>query len=346
MRFALHSRSGRKTHSTDWTPVVEQYLRENGIDYELIDCMRTDIIERLKDFDVLFWHFGNYDHTDMLMARDVLYCARRMGLKVFPDFEESWHFDDKIAEMYTLQSIGAPIPQSNVFYDGEALNEWLAGKPDFPQVAKLRTGSGSHNVKLLKNEYQLRRYASRMWGKGFSPAPSLMYKASSNIRSAHDWSTVVARAKRIPEFLRTRAGGKRFPDEKGYVYLQEFIPNDGYDMKVVVVGDKLTGVVRPVRSHDFRASGGGTLIYDRKYFTDSIIESAFKTSDTLGLQCMGYDYVVDSRNDKGLIVEMSYGFSHIAQLDAGGYFDRQGNWHDEPLNPPVEIIKNILETKN
>ena len=93
-------------------------------------------------------------------------------------------------------------------------------------------------------------------GKGYDPAPSLLYKTTSNVRSSHDWKTFKAKAKRIPEFLRVLSSAKKFPNERGYVYLQEFVPNDGYDMKVVVVGDKLSGFYRPVRTHDFRASGG------------------------------------------------------------------------------------------
>jgi hypothetical protein len=57
---------------------------------------------------------------------------------------------------------------------------------------------------------------------------------------------------------------------------------------------------------------------------------------------MGYDYVVNSKTGKGLIVEMSYAFSHTALLQSNGYFDRNGNWHDEPLNAPEEILKNLL----
>jgi hypothetical protein len=62
---------------------------------------------------------------------------------------------------------------------------------------------------------------------------------------------------------------------------------------------------------------------------------------------MGYDYVVDKKTREGLIIEISYGFSHEALLSAGGYFDRKGNWHDEPLNAPEEILRNlILEVEN
>ena len=57
---------------------------------------------------------------------------------------------------------------------------------------------------------------------------------------------------------------------------------------------------------------------------------------------MGYDYVVDKETGEGLIVEMSYGFSHEAIMSSGGYYDRNLQWHDEPLNAPYEIIKHII----
>ena len=61
----------------------------------------------------------------MLVARNVLYSAKVMGLKVFPDFNEAWHFDDKIAESYLLESVNASIPTWHVFFNmGEAI-KWV-----------------------------------------------------------------------------------------------------------------------------------------------------------------------------------------------------------------------------
>ena len=45
-----------------------------------------------------------------------------------------------------------------------------------------------------------------------------------------------------------------------------------------------------------------------------------------------------------ILIEISYGFSHKALLDANGYFDRSGIWHDEGLNAPHELLKNIIES--
>ena len=342
MRVIINQRSGLQ-HSTTWVKPWEEYLKENGIPCEKKDLLSVNAIETLKDYDVLLWHFGQYRWSDMLEARSILYAAKMMGLKVFPDFNEAWHFDDKVAEMYALQAVGAPIPKSFVFYGMQTLKEALKdGKIDYPIVAKLRTGSGSHNVKLIHNKAQLLRYAHRMFGRGFDPAPSLLYKTSSNIRSSHDKATFMAKLKRAPEFLRTRRNAKRFPNEKGYVYLQEFIPSNGYDMKIVVVGDKLSGLYRPIRSHDFRASGGGEVLYDKKLFTENIIRSAFAVADAIGFKCVGFDYVIDNRTGEGKIVEMSYGFSHTAVMGMDGWFDRDCNWHDGALNAPVELLKNLL----
>ncbi|MDX9920203.1 MAG: hypothetical protein RB289_09535 [Paludibacter sp.] len=343
MKILIHQRNNKIQHSTVWNNPWIEYCKKSNLGYEVIDLFQIESIDVIRKFDVLLWHFGGYVFEDMLEARSLLNVAESLGLKVFPGFKENWHFDDKIAEMYALQSVNAPIPASKVFYDIETFNNWLRNNTEFPVVAKLRTGSGSHNVKLFKHKSALQRYASRMFGRGYDPSPSLLYKTSSNIRSSHNKATFISKFKRIPEFLFILKNAKKFPNEKGYVYLQEFVPNDGYDMKVVVVGDKLSGVVRPVRSHDFRASGGGEVFFDKKYFTKEIIQSAFRITDELGMQCIGYDYVVNKQTGEALIVEMSYGFSHMAILSAQGYFDRDCVWHDEPLNVPFEILENIIK---
>jgi len=341
-RIAVHQDKNTKVHSTSWSNPWIEYLEKSNLKYEVINCFENGILEKLRSFNVLLWHFGNYIYKDMVFARSILYSAKQMGLKVFPNYNDAWHFDDKIAQMYILQSVNAPIPKSYVFYKNEDLYNWLRNFSEFPVVSKLKSGSGSHNVKLIKNRHELKKYANRMFSIGFSPAPSFKFKAISNLKSSKSKKDVISRLKRLPEFIRTLSGAREFPNEKGYVYLQEFIPSDGFDLKIVVVGDKLSYIGRNIRKGDFRASGGGDLFYNKELVTKDIITSAFETSDKLGFQCMGYDYVIDKRTGKGVIVEISYGFSHSALLQAGGYWDREFNWHNEPLNAPEEVLKNII----
>jgi glutathione synthase/RimK-type ligase-like ATP-grasp enzyme len=335
--------SGENVHSTIWTNPWVEYCKKNGIGYVVLNGYDYDIIEKLKPFDVLLWHFNGYLFQDMLIARSVLFSAKNIGLKIFPDFSDAWHFDDKVSETYLLQSGEAPIPESYMFYSLESTINWANKLEKYPIVAKLKNGSGSHNVKLLKSKKEVIDYSKIMFKTGLNSSPNLLFKTTSNIKSVKSFNQLVSRAKRVPEFLRTFRNSGNFPKEKGYVFFQEFIPNDGYDLKVVVVGDKLSYIARSIRKGDFRASGGGSLFFDQTLMTKNIINTAFSVSDRLDFNCMGYDFVVDNRTGEGKIVEVSYGFSHEALLQAGGFFDREGNWHEEPLNAPEELLKNILK---
>jgi len=342
--IAIHQNKKMFDHSTSWVSPWISYCESNKLPFEIVDCYSTNIIDKLNDFGYLLWHFDNFCFTDMFVAPIILYTAKKYGLKIFPDFNEMWHFDDKIAEMYYLKSVNAPIPQSCFFYSLDEVKSWIDKIDTYPIVAKLRKGSGAHNVVLIKTSSQIISYSKKMFKKGISPKPNIFNKAKSNYSSSkNDWSLMKTRIKRIPEFYRTYKNASLFPNEKGYVFFQEFIPNDGYDLKIVVIGDKLGFCARHIRKNDFRASGSGDIFYDRSLVTKDIIESAFSAYEKLELQCMGFDYVVDKRSGKGKIVEMSYGFSHVAILNSKGYFNRKGEWFDELLNVPEEIINNMLE---
>src|SRR5690554_7250546 len=342
MKIAILFDKNEKLHSTNWSIAWVEYCKENKLNYEVVNPYNNGVVNKLMNFDIILWHYSNYSFKDMLMAKNILFTMEEHGKKVFPSFKDAWHFDDKLAETYLLESIDALIPKSYYFYDSKSL-EVQINNVSFPIIAKLRNGSGSHNVKMLKSKQELYSYSKKMFTSGISSAPSLLYKASSNIKSSKSIKTFINRAKRIPEFLRSLSNAKKFNIERGYVYLQEFIPNDGYDLKIVVVGNKLSFIGRNIREGEFRASGGGDLFYDRNRITKDVIDSAFKTSDALGFQCMGYDYVVNSKTQKGIIIEISYGFSHEALLVAGGYVERNANWHQEPLNIPSEIIKLMIK---
>ncbi|WP_086478542.1 ATP-grasp domain-containing protein [Arenibacter amylolyticus] len=343
MKIAILTDETKKQHSTNWSFPWIEYCKLNNIDFELVNPYNIGQVKYLLKFDIILWHFNNYSHTDMLMARNVLFTLEAAGKKVFPSIKDAWHFDDKLAETYLLESINAPIPMSFYYYRLDDLQKAINNNDlNFPIIAKLRNGSGSHNVKLLNNSHELIGYSKKMFNSGIDGSPNIFYKTSSNLKSSKNFKTIVNRAKRIPEFIRTYSSARKFNREKGYVFLQEFIPNDGFDLKIVVVGDKLSFIGRNIRKGEFRASGGGSLFYDKNMVPKNVINSAFKISDKLGFNCMGYDYVVDKSSSNGKVIEISYGFSHQALLDANGYFDREGNWHDEPLNAPKEILQNLI----
>ncbi|WP_287621076.1 hypothetical protein [Parabacteroides sp.] len=314
---------------------------KQGVKYEYVNPYSSDILSKIREFDAIIWFIQNFLWADLMEARSILNAAEQMGKKVFPNRATNWHFDDKIAEMYAFQSIDAPIPKSNVFYSKESALEFFKNA-QFPVVAKLRCGSGANNVRLLKNYTQAKRYTKRMFGKGFNPMPSLLFKATSKAKSSHNWNTFISRLKKLPQFLYTRSRSKLMPNEKGYVYIQEYIPDNTTDFRVKVIGDHCWAFQRKVRKNDFRASGSGDLIFDNNNIPLKMIETSFKVSKSLNLQCIAFDFIHDKRTDEYKIVEMSYGFGYDEFEAQNGYWDTSLTFHSETFSLYDWIVESIL----
>ncbi len=332
---------GVPLHSASWNRPWIEYCENNGITFIKIDPLDHELINSIRKVDILLWHLNGFEFQEMLIAKSVIQVAEEIGIKVFPSSRSSWFFDDKISEFLALKAIGAPIPNTEIFLNKEKAKEWVNNIEFKPVIAKLRNGSGSHNIVLLKSRRKAIRYIKKMFNNGLNSSPSLLFKASSNIRSSNSKEVFLSRFKKIPDFLRNLKSAKSYPREKGYVFFQELVPNDGFDLKIITVGKKVGVFGRSIRKNDFRASGGGSVIHDKEIIPNNVINSALETSGKLGVECMGYDYVIDKNNGIGKIIEMSFGFSYELLLEADGYFNESGEWIAEPLNAPKEILSSL-----
>jgi len=330
-------------HSTSWSNEWLNYCEEAGITHSLIDWRLLSAFDELVKHDIVLWHYSHYSQDEMLFARNILLALKAAGCKVFPDASDSDHFDDKVAQSYLLRGLGLGAPQNYPLHSAAAVDQWIVEVGTFPVVSKLRAGSGASNVQLIRDANDLRSYSKKMFGKGFDSKPSAIFKIKSNVASIRSVGEFVRRLKRAPEFFFSRRNASARPRERGYVYLQEFVPGVDHDLKVVVVGNQLSFVARSVRTGDFRASGGGALFYDRSLITQAMIDAAFHAADAMGSDCTGFDMITDPRSGNPVILEVSYGFSHTAQLALEGHYDRNGNWYDEPLNAPRVLLKQLLK---
>lgn len=331
-----------EAHSTSWSHVWLNVCVERGVAHELLDWRVRGAFERMMKHDIVLWHFSHYSADEMRFARPMLAALKAAGCTVFPDNGDADHFDDKVAQAYLMMGLGIATPKNYMLHRLAAVEDWIQKIGTFPVVAKLRGGSGSSNVTLIRSSSSLRRYSARMFGRGFRNRPNALFKMRSNLVSARSMSDIVKRAKRAPEFIFSWRNASRLGYERGYVYLQEFIPDVNHDLKIVVIGDQLSYIGRSVRAGDFRASGGGSLFYDRRMVTKDVIDLAFAAADQLKTDCTGFDIVIDPRTNRPVILEVSYGFSHTALLQAQGFFDRSGTWHDIPLNAPEVLLLRLL----
>lgn len=301
MKIAIHNGSG-------WNKKWIEYSIEKDVPYIIVNCYDTDVVQTLKENKVthLMWHFNHSLPEDLFMARNVLFSAEKMGIKVFPNFDGSWHFDDKVSQKYLLEAIDAPVVPNYAFYNKKEAILW-AENQKYPIVAKLRRGAGSYNVKLIKNFYEAKSYINKMFGNGIHPSPGYVADAKTKLKVAGNIEGVIRRLKKAPNFFKmVMRGRKGFPREKGYVYFQEFIPNNKSDYRIIVIDNVVYGMQRLVRENDFRASGAGVFNYEN--IDENIIKIAYDVSKKLNMQSVAFDFVIDHRNNNPLIVEISYGF--------------------------------------
>ncbi|MGH1433683.1 MAG: ATP-grasp domain-containing protein [Lewinella sp.] len=272
------------------------------------------------------------------MARPLLEAIEQSGKLVFPNHYTAWHFDDKVAQKYLFESLNIATPKSYVFYDLDSLKKF-AEKTTYPIVWKLRGGSGSRNVKLIDSSKELINLGKKMLGRGVRD-----YDAWDGIKetlrryrlgSKTNIDVLKAIAHLIIPVRYEKSRGKAW----GYVYLQEFIPNNEADFRVIVIGDKAFAIKRFNRPGDFRASGSGYIEYDKSVFPDSLIKLAFNLSTKLKSQCIAFDFVY--RGDEPLVVEISYGFRKEGYYKCPGYWDSNMNWHSGPVHFYDWIIENL-----
>lgn len=316
------------------------YCEEKEIPYQLVDCYANDIIDQLRGCRALMWHFSQSNPKDILIAKQILFALEHSGFTVFPDFRTAWHFDDKVGQKYLLEALNAPTVNSYVFFSKPEAWAW-ARRATFPKVFKLRGGAGSANVKLVRNFEEAKRLINRAFGKGFK-----QYRAWSNLLERwrkyrvgkNTFWDVVKGFIRIgyePEY--SKVSGR----ELGYIYFQDFIPNNDSDTRIIVIDNKAFALKRMVRKNDFRASGSGDFKYTRNEFDEGCIAIAFEVSKNINAQCIAYDFVFDLKK-KPLIVEISYGFTPSGYNACPGYWNENLQWHEGSFDPYGWMVERTI----
>lgn len=320
-----------------------QYCKDNNIEYKVVDPYKNDIIQQVSDCDAFMWQIGQTNYRDLEFGKSIIYSLQQRGIKVFPDFNTCWHFDDKVAQKYLLESVDAPLVPSYVFYSKKAALKWAA-TTEFPKVFKLKGGAGASNVKLAHTRKEAEILIKQCFGKGFE-----QYRWQDQFRENYNKYKEGKRSLR--DVLRPVIYAfKKYPNEFahyhqkeiGYAYFQDFMPDNQFDIRIIVIGDKAFAIKRMVRKDDFRASGSGNIIYDKIEIPEKCVITSFEVSKRLKAQCLAYDYVFDEQN-KPLIVEISYGFAMHGYDRCPGYWTEDMVWHEGAFNPQGWMVEDLIK---
>jgi len=332
--IAIHCASG--SFPSGWI----KYCKEHQIPYKEVNCFADDIIAQLQGCTMLMWHWEHHDYRASLFARQLIASAEAMGVRVFPDTNTCWHYDDKVGQKYLLEAIGAPLVPSHVFYHRDAAMAWLE-QATFPLVWKLRGGASSQNVRLVHDHTAARKIIRRSFAAGWRPdrlhalrERLWQFRKAPSLRSFTDIGrgllrTVVPHEKHRNQLL-----------ERNYVYFQEFIPGLTYDIRVVVIGSRCYAFRRMTRDGDFRASGSGSMDHNPEKISLSIIATAFEVAGKMRAQSVAFDFV--QTESEALIIEVSYAFALKGYRNCPGWWDRDLTWHEGHVRPEAFMIQDLL----
>lgn len=343
MKIAIHFRDDIEpnSYSRKW----KEELEKRGIEVLAIDFKQSDIINKVRGCDGVMWHW--YHNPDDKQSAPKILTAIELGLgiPVFPNIYTGWHYDEKVAQHFLFDSICGPKIKSWVFWKYNDALEFLT-ICKFPIVFKLSVGAGSANVLKLESYKEAKKIVDRIFIHGVIPYtynenswgfilkyPRLFFNRTTKLIL----STIFQKYK-LPDY---------FLIQKNYAYFQEFIPNNKFDIRITVIGNRAFGFIRYNRDNDFRASGSGKLDYDIRKIPLECVKIAHEISKNSGFQSMAYDFLIDP-DGKPVIGEISYCYVNVAIYNCSGYWDRDLRWiegHVWPEHAQVEDFVNLIEEK-
>lgn len=279
-----------------WTK-YERFLRNNQFSFEYYDIHQSDWLTTSKQFDVIIWATEGAAPEIEEQKRKTFLLEKFCGKVCFPSFETLMWSEDKIYQYEWLQMFNFPVIETFISHSA---SETLAKiqQLDYPLISKVPVGAGSLGVELVKNSRQ---------------AETLTKEAFSRVGRPVYW----------PYFR-----------QKDYVYFQKFMPNAGYDLRVIAVGDKVFGYYRDVPQGEFRASGMG--LVRKGTLPEDAVQLAMQVIKKLDLVIAAVDMLRDSAG-KLHIIEMSPliqvdtpGQLHVDDVPGAYVFNSSGTYTFEP----------------
>lgn len=190
---------------------------------------------------------------------------------------------------------------------------------EYPIVLKSLDGSNGNNVFLCRNENELKT--------------NLLKFSQTTIKDKIDlFRRKHFRKEKTFPLYPDYSNKKDYYEYKDYVredkafLLQEFIPNQEKDYRVIVMGEKYFVMERFNREGDFRASGSKKFNFDLKPNVE-LLNKAKLIYSCLSAPCLSLDLIFDERDNSYKLIEfqaLHFGISSI--IGNHQYFIYHNDW--------------------
>ena len=288
---------------------------------------------------------------DLSLMQTILPELERQGVKCLPNFNTAYHCGDKSRLSSFYKANGIKHPGTHIFWELQHVEYAIdQGLVSFPTIAKLRRGAASTNVIKVGTKKQLLRLANVMFSKGIRPG-MLEEAAFGNFQVGGLLSSFLVNPNKSNlKKLRHKLHYIRVNDyreiESSCLIVQDFCPNNDFDTRVTVIGNRAFAFRRFNRPNDFRASGSGLIDYNIQEIDMQMVEMAFEISEKFQFQTMAYDFIYDA-NGKPSVLEHNFTYVDKAVAACPIYWDKELNTHSNDNRfPQYWQLVDFLEDKN
>lgn len=233
----------------------QRFCRTNAIPFGTLNIRSHDWLEQVRGYDWVVGHpSGSPSRLDELWRKTYV-MERWLGKRCYPSTEDLALYEDKHLQHDVLRELKFPVIPTWISYDeADALR--LAAQLEYPLVTKLLTGAGSRGVQLLRSRAEAERFIRKVF-----------------CTCGRYWCW---------PYLR----------QKDYILFQKFILTDGYDVRVMCMGDMMFGYYRKARPGDFRASGSGMV--EKRSLPESIVRIAHSVAQALKAPYLSVDFLFNA----------------------------------------------------
>ncbi len=278
-------------------PKFERFLKVNNIEHAEYHINRSDFIKEGKKYDIIVWRIETSYAKQWEAADKIEVIQNYLGKMILPTVESLWAGEDKVREQYLFEINNLPAIRTFISHSKDEVMNYI-NHCAYPFISKDRISDCSRGVHLV----QSRRQAKALCDKIFS------FGKKTN---------------------------ESYVQQKDYVIFQEFVPNYGFDLRIIMVGDSCFGYYRYPKNGDYRASGSG--VVEKKKLPEEVLVLAKKVRECLPKSyLLAVDFIQDKRDDNYYIIETSnfIGIETCEQLVISGipgrYIEKDGTFTFEP----------------
>lgn len=275
----------------------KRFLKSNDIPYEEYDVNRSDFIEVAKKFDVIVWRVETTYSKQWEAADKLEILDKYLGKMVLPSSEALWVDEDKLRAQYVFEINDFPIIKTFSSHSEDEVMQYIENC-EYPIISKDKICASGHGVYMIKNKFQAKKICDEIFSTG--------------LKTNEDYVL-----------------------QKDYVYFQEYVPNYGFDLRIIMIGNYYFGYYRYPLEGGFKASGSG--IIEKKELPKEAMLLAKKVRESLPKSnSLAVDFIKDTRDDNYYIVETSIfvGIESCEQLMvdgvAGRYIEKDDTFTFEP----------------